>query len=370
MKKIAIIGASYLQVPLIKKAKDMGLETHVFAWQVGDEGEFIADYFYPISIIEKEEILQKCREIGIDGIVSIASDLATVTVNYVANELGLIGNSPECTYVSTNKRAMRERFEACGDPSPKSICISTYDDLDESAKSLSYPLIVKPVDRSGSRGVTLVNDAENLKRAIDFAWEQGFEKAAVVEEYVTGEEFSVECISWKGRHRFLTVTKKYTTGAPSFIETGHMEPANISAETREKIEKVVFHALSSLGVTYGASHSEIKIREDGEIRIIEIGARMGGDNIGSSLVELTTRVDFVKAVIETAMGVEPCFEVENIGIASIKYIFTAEDIIEFRNIMNKTPEKIVEYSIDEDVSGTITDSSNRHGYYIMAERRK
>ena len=100
MKNIAIIGASYLQVPLIKKAKEMGLTTHVFAWEAGDPGERDADHFYPISITEKEKILEKCRGIGISGITSIASDLAAVTVNYVADSLGLPGNSMECALLS------------------------------------------------------------------------------------------------------------------------------------------------------------------------------------------------------------------------------------------------------------------------------
>ena len=83
MKKLAIIGASYLQEPLIQKAKSMGLETHVFAWAAGDVGEKSADHFYPISIVEKEQILKTCQEIDVDGICSIASDLAMLTVNYV-----------------------------------------------------------------------------------------------------------------------------------------------------------------------------------------------------------------------------------------------------------------------------------------------
>ena len=92
MKKLAIIGASYLQLPLILKAKDLGLETHVFAWAAGDVGEEAADHFYPISITEKDLILEECRKIGISGICSIASDLAVLTVNYVAENMGLTGN--------------------------------------------------------------------------------------------------------------------------------------------------------------------------------------------------------------------------------------------------------------------------------------
>ena len=121
MIKLAIIGASYLQLPLIKKAKSMGIETHVFAWKVGDVGETEADFFYPISIVEKDKILEKCEEIKIDGICSIASDLAAITVNYIASQLGLNGNSSECTMISTNKHLMRRAFEMGGDPSPKAF---------------------------------------------------------------------------------------------------------------------------------------------------------------------------------------------------------------------------------------------------------
>ena len=84
---LAIIGASYLQLPLIEKAKSMGFTTHVFAWAANDVGEKAADHFYPISIVEKDQIAEKCREIGICGICSIATDLGNYTVNYVANKL-------------------------------------------------------------------------------------------------------------------------------------------------------------------------------------------------------------------------------------------------------------------------------------------
>ena len=266
MKKLAIIGASYLQEPLIEKAKSMGIETHVFAWAAGDVGEKSADYFYPISIVEKDEILKKCREIGIDGICTIASDLAVITVNYVANNMGLIANSMACTEKSTNKHLMREAFEKNGDPSPKSILVSTIDDLKEI--ELNYPIIVKPIDRSGSRGITKLHDVKGLAEAIDEAKAQGFEKEALVEEFATGQEYSIECVSWKGDHHFLAMTHKFTTGAPHFIETGHMEPAPISQEQLKQVKKVVFHALDSLEITYGASHTELKIAKDGTIALI------------------------------------------------------------------------------------------------------
>ena len=130
MKRLAIIGASYLQEPLISRAKELGYETHVFAWKANDIGEIIADVFYPISIIEKDEILNVCKDLDLDGICTIASDLAAVTVNYVAAKLGLPGNSMESTAKSTNKYLMRRAFEDNSDPSPKSILVHSIKDLE------------------------------------------------------------------------------------------------------------------------------------------------------------------------------------------------------------------------------------------------
>lgn len=362
-KRLAIIGASYLQEPLIEKAKAMGLETHVFAWKANDVGEKSADFFYPISIIEKETILRKCREIGIDGVCSIASDLAAVTVNYVADKLNLTGNSPECVQVSTNKHSMRKCFEEHGDPSPKSICVVTVSDLDEIR--LCYPVIVKPVDRSGSRGITKLWNSHGLPEAIERAKEQGFEKCALVEEFAEGQEYSIECISWAGKHYFLAMTKKYTTGEPHFIETGHIEPAPIGKELLERTKKVVFHALNSLQIMNGASHTEVKIDSNGEIRIIEIGGRMGGDCIGSDLVEASTGIDFVAATIQIALGEKPDLTPgSGYGAAAVRFVLSEQDIA----ILNKIKQEHPEYIIREEIKmcrKQVTDSSTRWGYYLL-----
>lgn len=364
-KNLAIIGASYLQLPLIEKAQEMGYKTHAFAWAANDVGETAADCFYPISIIEKDAIVEKCREIGICGVCSIASDLAAVTVNYVADKLGLVGNSMECTAVSTNKHLMRKRFEACGDPSPKSYLVDESTDID--ALNLEYPVIVKPTDRSGSRGIFKLESSVGLKDAIREATSHGFEKKALVEEYVDGQEYSVEYISYNGRHTFLAMTQKYTTGAPHFIETAHLEPAPVSEETLSRVKAVVEHALNSLEIRNGASHSELKIDERGNIKIIEIGGRMGGDCIGSDLVYYSTGVDYVKAVISVACGDEPDLEpqLQPFPVKSI-FILSNEDLKTYLSLKENHPETIVrEVFIEEELLDGTTNSSDRAGCYIV-----
>lgn len=363
-RNIAIIGASYLQLPLIEKAKEMGYTTHVFAWAAHDVGEDAADVFYPISIVEKEQILDKCREIGICGICSIASDLAMVTVNYVAQMLGLSGNSVEATAKSTNKHLMRRAFEENGDPSPKSILVDEQTDL--RALALHYPVIVKPTDRSGSRGIYKVTDASMLAEAVRQAMEQGFEKKVLIEEYAEGQEYSVEFISYQGQHHFLAMTHKYTTGAPHFIETGHLQPAPVDEHTLERVKQVVVHALDSLELKNGASHTELKIAQDGTIRIIEVGGRMGGDCIGSDLVQYSTGYDFVKMVIEVACGNPPDFtKVQQPQEIAVQFIFTQEDLDRFERIRREEPSRILKIvDLHPENIGHITDSSNRAGCYI------
>ena len=377
-KKLAVIGASHFQLPLILKAQEKGCEVHAFAWECGDVGESAADVFHPVSITEVERIAEECRRVGIDGICTIASDLATLAVNHTAQALGLVGNSPECTHVSTDKAAMRRAFAEAGDPSPRSVAVSAgdADSFDPAQEGLRYPLIVKPTDRSGSRGVTKLegSDPHALRSALHDALQQGFAGQAVVEEFVSGDEFSVEGISWKGEHRILAITRKGTTGAPHFIETSHLQPAGIDEPTSARVRQVVAHALGTLGIRYGASHSELKIDHDGSIRIIEIGARMGGDCIGSHLVQLSTGIDFVGAVVDVALGIEPDLApCHKPAAAAVRFLFGEADRRALDQLRIDHPDFVRYVHLDEEAlrkaqagSHHITDSSTRLGHFVMS----
>ena len=365
-RNLAIIGASYLQLPLIEKAKEMGYTTHVFAWAANDVGEKVADFFYPISITEADAITAKCREIGICGICSIATDLGNYTVNYVADKLGLPGNTMRCTRMSTNKHLMRQAFERGGDPSPKSVMVDESTDL--SALRFDYPILVKPTDRSGSRGIFKLEGPDGLENAVKAAIGAGFEKKALIEEFAEGQEYSVEGISFNGVHHILAMTLKYTTGAPHFIETGHLEPAPVSEELFEKVKAVVLHALDTLEVKNSASHSEIKIDGKGNIRIIEIGSRMGGDAIGTDLVYYSTGIDFVRAVIDVACGREPDLQPVREGCpAETRFILTEEDLREFERMQAEEADRILRIVDDKhpDLIGKTTNSADRAGCYVV-----
>ena len=301
MKKIAILGASYLQLPLINKANAMGLETHCFAWD-NDEAvcKDIAHFFYPISVLDKELILEKCEEIKIDGITTIATDICIPTIAFVSDKMNLISNGFKSSILSTNKSKMRRAFDLNHINSPKSETIDNY--RVEDFENYVFPLIVKPTDRSGSRGVTKVRDKIELEKAIQNGLKESFEKKVVVEEFIDGVEVSVESITWKGEHHILTITDKVTTNEPYFVEIEHHQPSLLSKDIQNNIKKETIKALNALNIKFGAGHSEFKIDSTGKAFIIEVGARMGGDFIGSHLVELSTGYDYVQAVIEIALG--------------------------------------------------------------------
>lgn len=365
MDKLVIIGANEFQNQLILKANSLGFETHAFAWEYGAVGKENASFFYPISIVEKERILDECKRIKPVGICSIASDLATITVNYVAENLGLPCNKTKYSSIQTNKYDMRSALSNNGIDCPKFIRVSK--DFDKkSLNGFCYPVIVKPTDRSGSRSITKLDSINGIYKAVADACQSSFENKAIIEEYIEGEEYSMETITQNGVHHYLATTKKFTTGSPHFIETGHMQPSGLSDTTIEKAKSTIFKALTALHIENSAGHSEFKIDKNGKIKIIEIGARMGGDCIGSDLVFLSTGNDFTKMVIDVAVG----NKIERIKrdnkTAQIKFLFDENDIKQMFIMSDEQQNKIYRISnIDYSNIGKITDSSTRLGYYIV-----
>lgn len=366
--KLAIIGAGYLQLPLVKKAKEMGVESICFAWEEGAVCKNVCDRFYPVSTVDKDAILKICQEIKIDGITTIASDVAVLTVNYVAEKMGLIGNPDKYSETATNKYLMRQCFMEHNIPSPKFT--STDGTIPEIVNTFRYPVIVKPTDRSGSRGVEKVEDAIELQTAIERACKESFQKKAVIEEFVEGREISVESISYQGKHHVLQITDKVTTEAPFFVELEHHQPSSLPEDIKNRVKVIVLNALDALHIRYGASHAELKITKDCDIRVIEIGARMGGDFIGSDLVKLSTGYDFLKGVIDVALGVfeEPVMtEHKYSGVYFL--CKETENILPIIQNADNYPE-IVRAEVTDSILRNIEQSADRSGYFIYQSNEK
>ena len=298
--KLAIIGANEPMLPYYKQAKALGCSIYGFAWEEGAVCKDYCEKFYPISFTEKEKILEICKNEKIDGITSFSLESALPTVIYVAQNLGLVSNTAECMSLTKDKVTMRERLNFCNVPIPRYKRISNIEELN--GLHLDYPMIIKPSDSGGSKGVRLVNNEKELNEAFNCAMQFSNSRTVMVEEYIEGREFSVEYISHKGKHYFLQITDKVTSGSPYFVELQHHQPADLTFEQENSIKSVVEATLNALKITDSPSHTELKMKRDGDIRIIELGARMGGDYITSDLVRLSTGYDFVKGNIELVTG--------------------------------------------------------------------
>jgi len=359
-QKLAIIGASYLQWPLVETANKMGIETHCFAWEEGAVCKEISDYFHPISVLDKEAILEICQKVKIDGITTIATDIAMPTISFVAEKMNLISNSLQTSLWATNKALMRERFILGNVNSPCFFVVNDQNDM--TTRTLNYPVIVKPVDRSGSRGINKVYSSENLSNAVGLAIEESLSNKAIIEEFIEGEEVSVESISWRGEHYILTITDKVTTGEPHFVELEHHQPTAKSKEVIKSIKELTLNALNSLGIEYGAGHTEIKIDNNGSAFIIEVGARMGGDFIGSHLVELSTGYNFLKGVIEVALNKFSLPKMEQSAYSGI--FFLSKESEKILPYLGKNNIFDIKKEINTNSLKLLKNSNDRSGYLI------
>lgn len=368
--RLGIIGASYLQLPLVLKAKEMGMETICFAWKEGAAAESIADRFYPVSVLEKDTILDICKKERIQAITTIASDIAVPTVAHVAAHMNLVGNTTASAHISTNKYAMREALRRGGARCPDYIRICHLKDVERQAAVLRFPVIVKPCDRSGSAGVTKVPSLDELRNATDLALSCSLGHKAIIEEFIDGTEVSVESISWRGQHHILAITDKVTSGQPHFVELAHHQPSQHPAGVRAEIERQTRIGLQALNIEYGATHSEFLITEVQSVFVTEIGARMGGDFIGSDLVRMSTGYDFLRGVIEVAFGnfSKPVLsEKKHSGIWF--YSRHTPQVLNYIENRNHHPE-VVQAEVYSRELPELTKSADRSGYFIYQSDRR
>lgn len=367
-EKIAIIGANEPLKPFYRQAKKLGYEIIGIAW---DKGAVCKDYcqrFYPISFTDKEKVLEVCRKENIKGVLSFSLESALPTVVYVANSMGLISNSEKSIAITQSKFTQREALQKAGIPVPCYYLIENEQDLCN--VKCPYPIIVKPVDSGGSQGICKVDSPKELTNAYRYAVEYSRTSKAIVEEFVDGREFSVEYISHKGKHYFLQVTDKVTSGPPHFVEMQHHQPAEISNDTKENIKKMVEAALTALKIENSASHTEIKLNSKGELFIIETGARMGGDYITSDLVRLSTGYDFIEGAIKLAIGKfeQPLL---NQHMFSGVYFYSklAPTIGEIIKHCDRYPE-IVETELVDAPLPEVKSNADRNGYFLYQSADK
>lgn len=368
MKKMFVVGASILQLPAIEKAKEYGYEVAVADYNPKAMGIAYADKYYDVSTIDEKGVCEAAKDFGADGIMTLATDMPMRSVAYTCNKLGLVGISYDTAIKATDKAEMIRAFEENGVAHPSYCVLERGKTLDRLPENLEYPIISKPVDNAGSHGVQIIRSEQELQSAIKYSRENGRSGDIIIEEYMEGPEVSVETLSIDGVCHVIQITDKLTTGAPNFVETGHSQPTALPQETVEKIKELAIAANKAVGITDGPSHTEIIVTKHGP-KIVELGARLGGDCIATHLVPLSTGVDMVGACIEIALGGKPDIAHKINKGSAIRYFRQHKGVIkEITGLEEaKNTDGVKQVSVVHGVSkkiSDITDSGSRMGFVI------
>lgn len=303
-----VLAAGLLQIPVIKKAHEMG----IYVIAVDDDpnafGMALADKaIVPGGLINEEKLLAIAKEEQIDGVIHPCSEVAMNVMGRINDEMHLHGISRETAVRATNKHLMRDAFEAYGAPSPKSYCTTDVKEGWRLFRAIGGKAILKPSRNSGSRGIAEIEQNLSFEEYVPLferSKTESRDASVMVEQFVEGPEFSVEIIVSHGKVNVLQVTDKKTTEAPYFVELGHSQPSQFPAAIVEKIIDAAVKGVEALQLSDCAAHAEVKVQE-GKPYIMEIGARLGGDFISTELTRLSTGIDMVAAAIDVALGNEP-----------------------------------------------------------------
>mgnify|MGYP002705849322 FL=1 len=374
-KRLLVLAAGILQVPVIKKAKEKGYYVIAVDGDSNAIGLQYADKAICANITDEEIMLEIAREQHVDGVIHPCSEVSMNVMGRINDELGLAGITKEQAIRATNKHLMREAFEKGNAPSPKSILTDSAEDAWEHLQNdFSTDGILKPSRNSGSRGIAKVvrdmNKADFIN-AYNIALNESRDKSVLIEQFIEGPEFSIEIIVWNGKVNVLTVTDKKTTGAPHFVELGHNQPSCYSKEDVETLKAAAVAGVKALGVNNCACHAEAKLM-NGKAYLMEIGARLGGDFISTELTHLSTGVDMVAAAINVALGLEPDLSVkEEPKGACIRYFCPKPGkLISVSNteVLNSPHVYKKEIYVHEgDIIPEVTSSLSRSGHVIVIE---
>ena len=303
MKKLLMLGGGFLQNFVILKAKQLGYCVHVLDATPNAIGFESADYYEVINIVDEEACLAYAREHEIDGVLTAATDFSVLTMSRIAGEMGIPGINYESAKIIKNKAAVRKiLFDAHADDTGYSYEIHNTEEANELKDSIVYPVMVKPCDGSGSRGASRVDNAEDFVGACEFAMNGSITHRAVAEPFVVGREYGVESFVENGTIHILGVMQKDMTLPPYYAELGHAIPSGLSEELETKVKTCVRNALVALGVNHGSVNMDLLINEKGDVHIVDIGARMGGNLIGSHIIPKGTGIDYMGNMIRAAVG--------------------------------------------------------------------
>ncbi len=325
-KRLIVIGASELQSPAIKQAKELGLIVATVDQNPGSVGIPYADYYYQVSTVDEQGLIQVAQDFKADGIITLATDMPLRSLARACENLGLPGIDYETAIRATDKSEMIKAFSANAVAHPWFRIVTPAEQITQVVNDITVPCISKPVDNSGSRGVVYVRSLQELDTAIQYSRKYSRSGIVIIEEYLEGPEVSVELLVIGGEAHVLQITDKMTSGPPYFVEVGHSQPSQLPTSSLREIRSLAMMAVAAIGIGEGAVHAEIILTDRGPV-MVELGARLGGDFIATHLLPLSTGVNMVKACIEISLGYLPNITKTLNQASAVRFITASSGVI-------------------------------------------
>lgn len=368
MKRILILGASILQLPAIKKAKAKGYYTIVADMNPNAIGVQYADEFHCVSTIDVDGVRKLAEEIEPNGIMTLATDMPMRAIAAATSSLGLPGITMDTAIKSTDKGEMIKAFEQHGVEHPWYFIVDTPECFDTVVDKVTFPCVIKPTDNAGNRGVSYVANKQELVDAYKYSYDNSRSGHVIIEEYMEGEEVSVEIIVYKGQVHILAITDKLTLGKPYFVEVGHAEQSQKSKEVRDAIVDLAKRAVKAVGIDNSPAHVEIMVTKDGP-KMVELGSRMGGGCITTHLVPLSTGIDMIECVMDLSLGLGPDLTPKFDKGSALRHIVGVEGTIEAIDGLDQARKipGVVEVTMLKEIGSEchyFKNGSDRVGYVI------
>lgn len=305
MKKILLLGGSAQQIIAIETAKRLGYYTILCDYLEDNPGQFIADKFYLKSTTDKETILEIAEQEKIDGVLAYASDPAAPTAAYIAEKMGLPGNPYKSVEILCNKDKFRKFLKENNFNTPKSVHIKNVKNNPNIGNSMKFPVIIKPVDSSGSKGITVLENIKDLPQAMEYAMKFSRSHKIIIEEFVQKKHlyliggdlliYNGEIILWGllNCHRDQRVNP--------LVPVGKSYPLALGKEDIIRVKKVLENIVNLLQINNGAMNVELIIDKDNNVWPIDIGPRSGGNMIPDLLGNIF-QINLVEMIVKIAMG--------------------------------------------------------------------
>ncbi|MGC8858363.1 MAG: ATP-grasp domain-containing protein [Ignavibacteria bacterium] len=367
-KNVLVFGAGELQGSLIESVKRLNYKVIAIDPDSNAPCRQLADVFETVGANDFDKTLSIARKYRISGIVTSSTDKPLRMMSKIAESLNLIFPSVNAVRLATDKCLMKKAFIKHGIPCARGFLVNKNLYINNYSSGINFPVVVKPVDSSGSRGVVVCNNIVEVEQAIEQAMKFTKKKKVLIEEYIEGKEISVESLTYGGKTYIIQITDKLTSLPPYNVELGHTEPSGLSEHLQSIVKELVIEVIQALSLDNCACHTEIKINRDTPY-VIEIGARLGGDFITSHLVPFSTGVNMEQILTLIACGEHPYIEKKSLGGSAIRYLSLlpgrVKTVPNLDFLKENTFVKWYKLSVREgDVIEPVTDSLSRHGYVI------